>query len=133
MVCIYCNAETQVVNSRPQKRLNQVWRRRKCLHCHALFSTQEKVSYQDSWRVKTTAGALTPFLKNKLFLSLHKSCGHRKQSIEDATALTDTVISLLRTQTSQGLLETTDIAFTAYEVLNNFDKAAAVHYQAFHP
>jgi transcriptional regulator NrdR family protein len=75
---------------------------------------------------------LTPFLKDRLFLSLHKSCEHRKQSIEDASALTDTVVSLLRSQAAKGLLETTNIAITAYEVLKNFDKAAAVHYQAFH-
>jgi len=98
-----------------------------------VFSTHERASYEDGWRVEAANGSLTPFLKNKLFLSLHTSCAHRTQAIEDATALTNTVISLLRTQNSQGLIEANSIVLTIQEVLNNFDKAAAVHYQAFHP
>jgi len=133
MVCIYCGGETQVINSRHQKRLNQVWRRRKCLECLAVYSTHEVASYGDAWRVKTENGSLVPFLPNKLLLSLHKSLEHRKHSIEDATALTATVIGLLHRQTPQGLLEPENITLTAYEVLKNFDKAAAVHYAAFHP
>ena len=27
MVCIYCSGKTDVINSRPQKRLNRIWRR----------------------------------------------------------------------------------------------------------
>lgn len=133
MVCIYCGHDTQVINSRLQKRLNQTWRRRKCPNCLAVFSTHEVTSYEDSWRVKTATGSLTPFLRYKLFLSLHKSCEHRPGSVEDAAALTNTVISLLRHQTDKGLLEPTNIVITTYEVLKNFDKAASVHYQAFHP
>ena len=133
MVCIYCSDETRVINSRHQKRLNQVWRRRKCDNCLAVFSTHEAASYEDSWRVQAADASLRPFLRNKLFLSLHKSCEHRKRSVEDATGLTSTVISLLGHQTDAGLLEASSIAITAHEVLQNFDKAAAVHYLAFHP
>lgn len=133
MVCIYCGGDTQVVNSRHQKRLNQVWRRRHCLSCEATFSTHELTAYNDVWRVKTEKGHLVPFHRNKLFLSLYKACEHRKHAIEDTTALVDTVLALLRTQTDKGLLEPTNIVITVQEVLNNFDKAAAVHYQAFHP
>ena len=133
MVCIYCDHPTQVVNSRPQKRLNQVWRRRYCPNCGATFSTHELTIYHDTWRVKTVDGGLVPFVKNKLFLSLYKANEHREHAIEDATALTDTIMSLLRHQTAKGLLEPENIAITAHEVLKNFDKAAAVHYHAFHP
>lgn len=41
MVCIYCSGETQVINSRPQKRLNNIWRRRKCTACEGIFTTSE--------------------------------------------------------------------------------------------
>jgi len=133
MVCIYCGNETQVINSRLQKRLNQTWRRRKCVDCHAVFSTHEGASYEDSWRVQTSDDKLRPFLRNKLFLSLHKSCEHRGKSVEDATSLTNTVIALLGHQADAGLIEASSIALTAHEVLQNFDKAAAVHYLAFHP
>lgn len=133
MVCIYCGHDTQVTNSRPQKRLNQVWRRRHCPNCSATFSTEERTVYDEVWRVKTETGALAPFRQNKLLLSLYKSLEHRTHALEDATALVNTIIGLLRTQTEHGLLEATNISITASEVLNNFDKAAAVHYQAFHP
>jgi transcriptional repressor NrdR len=132
MVCIYCGGDTQVINSRLQKRQNQTWRRRKCLDCLAVFSTHETASFEDSWRVKTEEGSLKPFWRDKLLLSIHKSCEHRPDSIEAASSLTGTVLSLLRQQTDKGLLEATNIALTAYEVLKNFDKVAAVHYQAFH-
>ena len=132
MVCLYCGSETQVINSRLQKRQNQTWRRRRCLNCQAVFSTHESASYEDSWRVKAPDGSLKPFLRNKLFLSLHKSCEHRPKSVEDATSLTHTVISLLRPQTANGLLEPANIILTAQEVLKNFDASAAVHYEAFH-
>jgi len=73
MVCIYCSGDTQVINSRLQKRPNQVWRRRKCLECGATFTTHELAAYEGSWRVKSSSAGLQPFNKNKLFLSLYKS------------------------------------------------------------
>lgn len=133
MVCIYCEGTTQVTNSRHQKRPNQVWRRRHCATCGATFSTHEAAAYEDAWRVQSETGQLMPFHKNKLFLSLYKACEHRKQAVTDATALTDTVVGLLRNQTNGGLLPTASIVTAAYSVLKNFDTAAAVHYQAFHP
>jgi transcriptional repressor NrdR len=132
MVCTYCGGDTQVTNSRHQKRLNQVWRRRHCLNCGATFSTHEVAVYEGSWRVLTEKGSLTPFHRDKLFLSLHKSLEHRKRSVEDATGITNTVISLLLSQADKGVLEPTSIALTAHEVLKNFDNAAATHYAAFH-
>jgi transcriptional regulator NrdR family protein len=132
MVCTYCGGETQVTNSRHQKRLNQVWRRRHCLSCGATFSTHEAAVYEDSWRVLDARGHMHPFLRNKLFLSLHKSLEHRKRSVEDATGITNTVVSLLLSQADKGVLEPNSIALTAYEVLGNFDKAASTHYAAFH-
>ncbi len=136
MVCIYCGNNTQVINSRLQKRPNQVWRRRKCLNtetCGAIFSTHEIASYAGSWQVKTSSGQLQPFNKNKLFLSLYKSLEHREQAIEDASALTDTIMGKLLIISNQGLLEAQDITETAQIILKRFDSAAYVHYTAFHP
>lgn len=132
MVCIYCSGKTEVTNSRHQKRLNQVWRRRHCLNCGGIFTTHEMTSYEGSWRVQDALGALHPFLRDKLLLSIHKSLEHRPASATDASGITATVISLLQHQTDHGLLETESIAITVHEVLSNFDKAAAVHYAAFH-
>ena len=132
MNCTYCGSETQVVNSRLQKRLNQVWRRRKCTNCGAIFSTHEAADYEASWRVLGANGSLHPFLRNKLLISLHKSLGHRSKAVEDATGLLETIIALLRSQADRGTLEVSEIALTVQQVLRNFDNAAATHYAAFH-
>lgn len=65
-------------------------------------------------------------------MSIHKSCEHRPDSIEDASGITATVMSLLQQQTTEGLLQTKTVATAVHAVLQNFDKAAAVHYAAFH-
>lgn len=89
-------------------------------------------SYEGSWRVQEASGALHPFSRDKLLMSIHKSLEHRASSVADASGITATVIGLLQHQASQGLLEEEAIALTVHEVLQNFDKAAAVHYAAFH-
>lgn len=130
MVCTYCGGKTEVVNSRHQKRLNQVWRRRHCLYCGATFSTHEQVSYESVWRVQTRNASLAPFDKQKLFIELYKACEHRSTALNDATALTDTILGLLRAHATSGLLESSDIAMTTHRVLKNFDTPAAVYYAA---
>ena len=132
MVCTYCHGKTEVVNSRHQKRLNQVWRRRHCLNCGAIFSTHEITAYEGSWRVQDAKGGLHPFLRDKLLLSVYKSLEHRPKAIEEAGSLVATIIGALAQQADQGLLETGNVALTTHAVLNNFDTAAAVHYAAFH-
>ena len=132
MKCIYCGAETQVVNSRHQKRINQVWRRRKCLECAAVFSTHESAAYDAAWRVKTSSGALQPFNRNKLLVSLYKSLEHRPNALDDAEALTSTIMGKLLSLAQNGLLDHSDIAQTTQEALKRFDTPASVHYAAFH-
>ena len=133
MVCVYCSGDTQVINSRFQKRVNHVWRRRKCLACGAIFTTHEGVSYAGSLLVQPTNGQPVPFYRDKLFVSVFKSCAHRPSALTDATALTDTILSKLLLKVQQTAISTTDITKTTYQTLQHFDRAAAVHYQAFHP
>ena len=132
MVCVHCGGKTRVSNSRAQKRLNQVWRRRVCTSCEAVFSTEEGVDYRGSWVVQGKSGAVQPFSRDKLFLSLHNSCQHRKTALKDAAGLTDTVINKLLTQIKDGTIYSSAISQTAQVALNRFDKAASTHYQAFH-
>jgi len=131
--CIYCGGDTQVINSRHQKRLNRVWRRRKCLECDAIFSTGESADYAAAWRVRTATGKLRPFSRNQLLLSLYKSLEHRKSALSDAEALLDTIISGLQPQVVQGALEIATIRDMTLLTLQNFDKPASVSYAAFHP
>ncbi|MDB5175913.1 MAG: NrdR family transcriptional regulator [Candidatus Saccharibacteria bacterium] len=131
MVCIYCSGNTQVINSRLQKRANSVWRRRKCLNCQAVFTTSEVAQYDGSWRVQS-GKQLIAFSRDKLLLSIYESVRHRPEALQDASALTETIIGKLRHTASDGLLTIKDIIVVAQAILNNFDDAAYVHYRAFH-
>lgn len=132
MVCLQCGAKTHITNSRLQKRSNRVWRRRQCLKCGAIFSTEEETLFSATWVVQAKNGALQPFSRYKLFLSLYKSCQHRPKALQDATALTETIINKLSGMAENGKLGVAVIAQVSLVVLNRFDKAASVHYQVFH-
>ncbi len=129
MVCIYCRHDTNVVNSRLKPANNQVWRRRKCLNCKAIFTTSESVDLEKSLRVKTSSGALRPFVRDHVFLDIYRSLSHRKTQLTDSTALTDTIISQVLTHNT-AVLNTQTIKQTAKEVLKNFDKASYSYYVA---
>lgn len=132
MVCIHCGHETKVTNSRPQKRTNQIWRRRECLACGSVFTTEEAINYAGAWRIRDTNGHLQPFLPLKLTFSLYRSLEHRKTALTDATGLTQTIISKLRLQATNGQIDTATISQTVQVALNRFDRAASVHYEANH-
>jgi transcriptional regulator NrdR family protein len=132
MVCIYCGSDTKVTNSRPQKRSNQIWRRRECLQCHAVFTTGEVAQYDSAWRVKDANGNLQAFSRDKLFLSLHHVCQHRTTSLADAAGLTDTVIKKLAPHASDGIINRLNIIQAVQVSLNRFDQVASLQYQALH-
>lgn len=132
MVCIYCHGELSVANSRPQRRRNQVWRRRKCSQCGAIFTSIESIDLAGSLLVSSQHG-LRPFSRDKLFVSIYDSCRHRSEAIDDANDLTDTIIAKLVGHTQSAQLNADDIAKVAIDILQRFDKAASVQYAAFHP
>ncbi|MEO6761669.1 MAG: hypothetical protein ABI220_04840 [Candidatus Saccharimonadales bacterium] len=132
MDCIYCGTKTSVTNSRPQKRLRQVWRRRHCPKCNAIFTTLEAVDFSTSLVVTYKGGKLQPFSRDQLFLSVIKVCGHRKTAQKDASGLTNTILSRLYPLITNGSIETDSIAKTAHSVLKRFDKASSVQYAAYH-
>lgn len=132
MVCIYCSGKTSVTNSRKQKRPNQIWRRRQCQECGAVFTTEERPLTDTSVMI-LRRGRSEPFSREILLLSLYDSLRHRKTAITDAKALTDTVWSRLLPQIDSATLQRDDLVATTTEVLRRFDKAAATSYHAFHP
>lgn len=132
MVCIHCGGNTHVFNSRPQKRTNTVWRRRQCLNCGSVISTCESADLAAAVRVLDSKGALTPFLRDKLLLSLYKSLGHRSTALTDAGALTATIITKVTPLAQDGALSSQATRQAATVALNRFDKVAAAHYLAFH-
>lgn len=132
MVCIYCESETRVTNSRHQKRTNKIWRRRTCLNCGTTFTTLEAVDLSSSITVKSQE-QLQAFQRDKLFMSIFDSLKHRNTALSDATALTDTIISRLYPYMKEVALDKHIIIEITIESLRRFDKVAATHYEAFHP
>ncbi|HSX06113.1 MAG TPA: hypothetical protein VLG92_00125 [Candidatus Saccharimonadia bacterium] len=136
MVCIYCGNKTQVNNSRHQKRLNRGWRRRECLHCHAIFTTIEETEYSSSLAVRNLNGAkhrpIKPFSRDKLFVSILKAVGHRKTATEDASALTATIVAKLLANAVDAVISPNDIMEYTLETLHRFDTVAAMQYEAYH-
>ena len=132
MVCIYCGADTKVTNSRLQKRSNQVWRRRECINCQSIFTTEEIAQYERVWLVKDSSGHPKPFSRDKLFVSLLSSCEHRKNSVSDAAALVETVIKNLSQNTKTLSIGSEQIKLACEVTLNRFDRVASSHYRAFH-
>lgn len=135
MVCIYCGSETKVTNSRGRARSPSVWRRRACLICGKQFTTDELPGYSTSLVVENNHNkSLQPFSRDKLFLSLYKSLGHRQDALNSATELTSTVIArVLHKKTApQGAIGLNVLTKTAYEVLKRYDPLAATTYKAYH-
>lgn len=132
MVCPYCFHRTQVVNSRPQKSTNSIWRRRHCQQCGAIFTSSEHIDLEKSL-VVSNGSTLKPFLRDSLFISVHDCLRHRKTALRDATALTDTIIARLLPLADNGTLLREQIVTMAIATIEHFDTAASVHYAAYHP
>lgn len=132
MVCHTCSSDTKVINSRLQKRSNQVWRRRQCLSCSLVFTTHEISDLESLWRIKDRQGALTSFNRDKLFMSLYRSLQHRPTALTDAGDLANTVITKLSSEIRGGLINPLLIIQIVIVTLHRFDSLASAHYQAYH-
>ena len=133
MVCIYCGGETKVANSRLQKKTNQIWRRRLCLACGAIFTTEEQAVTDTSLLFIPKIGRSEPFLREKLLLSVYEALRHRKTAISDATALCDTIWQRLLPYIQSASLDRDHVVQVSSDVLKKFDQAAATTYLAYHP
>lgn len=132
MVCVYCKQPTNVINSRLQKRANQVWRRRKCVGCNSVFTTIETIDVAQALSVHRD-GRLEAFSRDILLLSIYDSLKHRKTAAADATALSLTILSQLYHLVTGGILERDQIVAISIDTLEHFDSVAATYYKAFHP
>ena len=130
MVCPYCKKDSQVTNSRHQKRPNSVWRRRKCVHCGAVWTSVERIEYATVWRVRKDSHLLT-FRPETLLISLYEALKHRKTADIDAKYVCDTVLTKLTHQRTAEL-STELIKKTCHDILRRYDKVAAAVYNATH-
>lgn len=133
MVCIYCGASTQVVNSRLQRRSNHIWRRRKCLACSAIFTTEEHPELTGAVMIQAAGSKLTAFSRDILYVSIYEACRHRESAARDATALTLVVVGDLLKHIQNGRLERDELTAITHRALKRFDAAAATYYAAYHP
>lgn len=132
MVCFYCNQSSSVINSRPNKRSRQIWRRRRCDSCKRVWSTYETADYATVYVVKSSTGALTPLSRDKLFISIYKSCQHRPTATADASDLATTVMNHLPDIQIDGMIEASALKQIMSRTLQRFDSVAGIHYDAFH-
>lgn len=130
MVCPYCKKDSQVTNSRLQKRSNSVWRRRKCTACGAIWTSLERIEYATVWRVRKD-GHLLEFRPETLLISLYEALKHRKTADIDAKYICDTVIAKLLAKNIPELPAEL-ITRTAHDILRRYDKVAASLYLVTH-
>ena len=132
MVCIYCGSETKVINSRLQKRNNQVWRRRQCLNCKSVFTTHESIELESSLSVEDGRQP-EPFLADLLLKDLMAAMNHRKDVYTASREVLGTIVRKLLKMPRAPLFSPADISRTTAEVLKRFDKRAHLRYIAEHP
>lgn len=132
MVCIYCKSQTSIINSRPQIRSNQVWRRRKCLKCQAIFTTIEATDYALALRVGSETVS-KPFLTDLVYTEVLLALSHRKNAYIDAREITGTIIKKLISSSPNLIFSARQISKTIAEVLKKFDQLAWHRYAAEHP
>jgi transcriptional repressor NrdR len=131
MVCPYCSHDSQVTNSRHQKRANSVWRRRKCLGCSAIWTTSEAPQAPTIYRVSKDQHMVV-FRPETLLISLYESLRHKKTADIDAKYVFDTVMNKLQAK-HLAVIPTQLIAKTAHDVLRRYNKPASAVYKAQHP
>lgn len=132
MFCINCfHTNTQVANSRPNKKRAHVWRRRKCTTCGVVFTTYERPSLADNKPVYLPSGNTDSFNLGKLIISIAKAFTHTPNEAEySALWLAQTVEDILSTELK--VITPEDIKTTTHVVLKRFDELAAVQYAARH-
>jgi transcriptional repressor NrdR len=135
MKCIFCNhKKTDVVNSRKGKGGNDVWRRRKCLSCDEIFTTEEIPAYSSFFVVKRNL-TRKRFVYEKLFASILYAISGGKDKDMGADALlardiTTEVIKKLMTFTSK-YISSKEIIVDTYKVLHKKDVFFASRYAMY--
>ena len=74
---------------------------------------------------------MQPFSRDKLCISLKDACTHRKTALEDASALTDTVLGQVLAL-NQPVIHVSQLCTIARQTLNRFDSISAAVYEAKH-
>ena len=132
MVCIKCGTKTSVINSRRQKRSNQVWRRRKCKACQDVFTSLEAPDLA-SLLIVDSRGRREPFTSDRLFADLLVALQHRSDRFTAAREASHTIIKQLLKLQGKSVLLKDEISLATAQVLSKLDRSAYLRYVAEHP
>ena len=135
MNCPFCfHKKTEVYNSRSTAKLHSIWRRRRCLACHQVFTTRETIDLHGIMKVQSSTKKTSPYLPWRLQLSLLQACDHRTDLEKTLAYIQDLIEQqlLLLASKKQGNIKTTDIVSACGEVLKHFDPAAYIKYLSYH-
>ena len=134
MVCPFClHKKSEIYNSRSTGGGAAVWRRRRCLHCHKAFTTQENFDPSGIWTV-TNGKTNIKYSRAKLAMSLLRACDHRVNQDDAAWYLFEAVEQQLYPVAAAHAQKITvqDVTNKAAEILKRFDAAAYVKYISYH-
>lgn len=134
MVCPYClSSSLEIYNSRPTKKLNQVWRRRRCLSCKKVFTTTESVDLSFIVKIKNQVETVA-YQPGILLASLLRACDHRADQAASAFYLLQICQeTLLKKATShKDVLTSRHIAEIVATILGRFDTLAWAKYNSYH-
>lgn len=132
MICLYCGSDTKVGNSRLQRRSNQVWRRRICKRCKAVFTTHEAIDLS-STLIVVVGGVPKPFVTDILYTDVLMSMSHRNNAYLDAREATSTIIKRLLELPGKPLFLPQQISMICADVLKKLDRRAHLRFVAEHP
>ncbi len=123
-----------MINSRPGKGGDEVWRRRECLTCHEIFTTSEQFSYDSIFVVKRNL-TRKRFVYEKLFASILVAVGAGKgrdqgDDAMKAKRITKVIISRLFLIKSK-YISTKDIMHATHTVLEQEDAFFALRYAMY--
>ena len=131
MFCLHCgHSDTKVINSRPHKKRATIWRRRKCPACNTVFTTSETVAGEGLlWILH--GKEKQSFSLPRLLVSLYPLLSRRATAADDAQELAHTIYEKLLMQPDM-TLDVSDLTGTAYDILERFDRNAALKYALEH-
>lgn len=133
MVCPFCmNPKTEIYNSRQTKKLNQVWRRRRCLTCDKVFTTTEAIDLSSIFKVRSGINKAETYKQGVLLASLLKACDHRSDQAAASFYLLSICEEALQRAAQDQTISTETLGKTVARIVERFDTVAWAKYCSYH-
>jgi transcriptional repressor NrdR len=127
MKCPFCGySESKVLDSRMNKEMDTIRRRRECLKCAKRFSTAEKLE-EELPLVEKRDGRREPFDPAKIMSGLRKACEKRPIGISNLEKIVSRIEYTL-TERSDKEIRSTEIGQMVMDELKKMDEVAFVRF-----